>query len=67
MGLTRSPEILESVERNQGRIERSLDFLRKFLKEGECITLQIRVSKDIVVLDAGIDIEVGNPNQSSLD
>lgn len=59
MGLTRSPEISESVEKNQDRIERSLDFLRKILREEERMTLQIIVTKDAVVLDEAISIEIG--------
>ena len=67
MGLTRSPEIAEDIERNRNRIERSLYFLKKLLMKGESIKLKVTVTKKAVVLDPALEIAVNNCGPSDTD
>ncbi len=60
MGLVRSPEIWEMIEKSTVRIENDLSFLKKFLKSGEQVELRVLITSEAVTLDprARIDIDV---------
>ena len=58
MGLTRTPEIAEAVEKNRNQIEQNLRFLKKLLQSGEKVTIRIIVTKKAVAMDPNIEIMV---------
>lgn len=60
MGIIRSPEIGEEIEKNRRRIERSLSFLRGFLRKNEQVTLRIVVTAERVTLSDNVVIEVND-------
>ncbi|MBL8124198.1 MAG: hypothetical protein JNJ39_08840 [Blastocatellia bacterium] len=60
MGVVRSPEIGEKIDKNRERIERSLNFLRGFLHKNELVTLQIFVTKERVTLSDEIRVDIND-------
>lgn len=64
MGLVRSPEIVELIQKHKQQIERCLSFLRKLLLKGERMTLSVTVTSDVVWLNDNIVIEVRESHSS---